>query len=483
MSILSDYKPLLVWKYFEEICAIPHGSGNEEKISEYIENFAISHGLKYVRDNANNVIIWVDKVGEDSGDEPVILQGHIDMVAQKNPDVDIDMDEDGLCLGIDGDELHANGTTLGGDDGVAVAYMLAILDDSTCSAPSIKHPPLECVFTTDEECGMTGAASLDMSLLKGRKMINLDSEDEGYLLVSCAGGVAVTVEIPGEKIRAGRKYTLKLVISGLKGGHSGCEIDKGRANADILMGRLLHKIFAGDKEAVLYNVNGGNKDNVIPSMSEAIIGVNNADEVKKVAEYMNEIFATEYKTTDADISVSVEEYTPCNSALSCASKVISALMCLPCGIQRMSYDIEGLPETSLSLGVMKTEGAEVFLTYLIRSSIEYSKENLVDRITEFASLIGANTSCEGNYPGWAYRKESPLRDLMFKTFVDMYGREPVVQAIHAGVECGMFANSITDFDAVSIGPDMKDIHTPNERLSISSTERVWNYLVEVLGRM
>lgn len=482
MGVLSELNPGSVWKYFEEICAIPHGSGNEEKISRYIEEFAINHGLKYSRDKANNVIIWADKVG-DSGSDYVILQGHMDMVAQKNPDCDIDMEKDGLRLKIDGDELLSEGTTLGGDDGVAVAYMLALLEDASSDKPSIKHPPLECVFTTDEECGMTGAASLDMGLLKGKTMINLDSEDEGYLLVSCAGGVAVTVSIPYSVTEVSGVDTYKVTIRGLKGGHSGCEIDKGRANADVLMGRVLHRIMEEDSKAVLFKLTGGDKDNVIPSYSEAYVGVSQQDALTKAVDYMNMAFKAEYKSTDPDVEVTFEKEEVNGGAISSADKVISALLCLPCGIQKMSFDIEGLPETSLSLGVMKTTDSSVKLTYLIRSSIEYSKEAVVTRIKEFAKLIGADVDCDGNYPGWSYRKDSPLRDLMFKTFTDMYGREPVVQAIHAGVECGMFANSIDDFDAVSIGPDMKDIHTPKERLNIESTKRVWEYLIEVLGRM
>ncbi|MCQ2528009.1 MAG: aminoacyl-histidine dipeptidase [Saccharofermentans sp.] len=488
MGVLSDLQPALVWKYFEQICAIPHGSGNEQAISNYIVDFARTKGLKYVQDKVNNVIIWAPGTGDKQEHAPVILQGHMDMVAQKLPDCDINMETDGLRLKLGEDIVYAEGTTLGGDDGVAVAYMMAILDDVASGNPSIIHPPLECVFTVDEECGMTGASSLDMTLLKGRTMVNLDSEDEGYLLVSCAGGVGTLVTVPFERVEsdyvAGLK-SAKVVISGLTGGHSGCEIHRGRANADVLMGRVLEELVDIDYKALLYSVNGGDKDNVIPSRSEAVIATENLKEFTETVSDLRVAFAQEFKDTDPGLKM---EVIPCDVDVNpmdyeSRDKIIAALNTIPNGVQKMSPDIEDLPETSLNLGVMVTDDTEVRLTYLVRSNVDASKDELKARIEAIAGEIGAGFSFSGDYPGWAYRKDSALRDIMFQTFVDMYGREPVVQAIHAGVECGMFAQAIDDFDAVSIGPDMMDIHTPGERLYVESTKRVWEYLLEVLARL
>lgn len=488
MGVLSDLQPALVWKYFEEICAIPHGSGNEQKISDFIVDFAKARNLKYVQDKVNNVVIWAPGTGDKQNNSPVILQGHMDMVAQKTSDCDIDMESEGLRLKLDGDVVYAEGTTLGGDDGVAVAYMMAILDDTTSGNPSIVHPPLECVFTVDEECGMTGASTLDMSLLKGRTMINLDSEDEGYLLVSCAGGVRTNIKIPFERVESDYATGLqpvKVVISGLTGGHSGCEIHRGRANADVLMGRILDELVDIDYNALLYSVNGGDKDNVIPSSSEAVIATASLEEFRDTVGDLQVAFAQEYKDTDPGLKV---EVLPCEVDVNpmdydSRDKIIATLNTIPNGVQKMSPDIEDMPETSLNLGVMATSDAEVNFTYLIRSNIDDCKVELKNKVETLTKEIGAQFDFNGDYPGWKYRKDSKLRDIMFDTFVDMYGREPVVQAIHAGVECGMFAQAIEDFDAVSIGPDMKDIHTPGERLYVDSTRRVWEYLLEVLTRL
>lgn len=498
-NVLVGIQPESVWKYFEKICDIPHGSHNEQQISEYIESQAVKMGFRYVRDDYNNIVIWAPGTLGSENREPVILQGHMDMVAEKLPDCDIDMMTEGLRLKYNGEEVYAEGTTLGGDDGVAVAYMLALLEDTADSNPTIKHPPLECVFTTDEECGMSGASGLDMTLLKGRTMINLDSEDEGYLLVSCAGGAAATLRIkPVDGDSCGcegnsdhtapdmnGKTVYKVIIKGLKGGHSGCDIHLGRANADILMGRFMDELCDVDYNAVLCSINGGNKDNVIPNQSEAVVALENEADLLEVVKEMQEILTQEYADTDPDIAVCCEAASWDGEPLSYGmrDKVIAALNTLPCGVQKMSEDMEGLPETSLSLGVMKTLEGEVSLTYLIRSSVDEAKEELIEKIMTFAQSIDAEVTVSGKYPGWAYRKESPLRDMMYEVFKDMYGRAPVVQAIHAGVECGMFARAIEDFDAVSIGPDMKDIHTPNEKLNVESTGRVWEYLLAVLGRI
>lgn len=485
MGVLSGLSPALVWKYFEQICGIPHGSGNEEQISKYLEDFAKNKGLQYVRDSANNVVIWAPGSAGYEDHEPVILQGHMDMVAQKDPDCTIDMELDGLQLILDGDVVTANGTTLGGDDGIAVAYMLAILDDSTSSDPTIKHPPLECVITTDEEGGMTGAASLDMKLLKSHKMINLDSEDEGYLLVSCAGGVRTRMSFNTDRTAADGDYTqLRVTISGLRGGHSGCDIHLGRANADVLMGQLL-KAISAKTEVKLFSINGGDKDNVIPKLSEAIIGVSDSEVVDEViASFVSEV-AKKFAETDPDIKINAEPTNYDGAPMSdvACNNIIEALTTWPCGVLKMSEELEGLPETSLSLGVVQTDEEAVKFSYLIRSNVDESKDALRDRMQNCAQELGAAFTFDGDYPGWKYCKESELREVMYNTFEEVYGKAPVVQAIHAGVECGMFAKAIDNFDAVSIGPDMSDIHTSSECLYVASTARTWDYLLAVLARL
>ena len=451
--VLDGLNPKLVFEYFEQICAIPHGSGNEERISKFIAEFAVSRGLKYVRDSYNNVVIYADGTAGYEDHATVILQGHMDMVAEKEEGCPIDMTTEGLRLMIDGDWITADGTTLGGDDGIAVAFMLAILDDA-----SIAHPPLECVFTTDEEVGMSGAAGLDMSVLKGRTMINLDSEDEGYLLVSCAGGIRVNSAFPVVRENFETRASYKVEITGLPGGHSGCDIHLNKPNADVELGKKLASLMEADPSLRICEIRGGTKDNVIPSSAYAIV------------------------VCDTEVGQAVGEVDSAFDSES-TQRVIRALTELPNGVQRMSKDIEDLPELSLSLGVVDTVGDEVIMKRLIRSNVEQSKKDLANELAASTLILGGSVTFGGDYPGWEYRANSPLRDLMVEVFSEQYGREPVVQAIHAGVECGMFDIGLNGLDAVSIGPDMQDIHSPRERLSISSTTRVWNYVLEVLKRL
>lgn len=483
MGILSNLEPASVFQYFEEICGIPHGSSNTKAISDYCVHFAKEHGLKYIQDDLNNIIIFKAGTSGYEQSSPVMIQGHLDMVCEKDADSTIDFTKDGLTLQLQDGIISAKGTTLGGDDGIAVAYALAIL-----ASDDIPHPPLEVVFTVDEEIGMLGAAAIDCSPLKARTMLNLDSEEEGYLLVSCAGGINATGHLPIEaEETTGIKATLK--VTGLLGGHSGVEIDKGRANACQLLGRTLYEL-GKSFSFQLMTVNGGLKDNAIPREANAELLLNCSTNIEKISAAIDTIkntYANEYQLTDPSIQLifSAETVTQKSEAMTSDTtrKVITALVNLPGGIQRMSYDIKGLVQTSLNLGILSTSGQEVFFSFAVRSSVETEKNDLVNRIRCLLETLGGTVSCTGNYPAWEYRQDSPLRDLMIRIFEEQYGKKPVVQALHAGVECGLFSGKLPGLDCVSFGPDMKDIHTPKESMDVESVKRTWNYTLEILRQL
>ena len=476
MAVLENCEPKRVFHYFEEICKIPHGSGNTRQISDYLVQFAKDHDLKYIQDEMNNVVIYKPGTAGYENAPTVIVQGHMDMVCEKRPDVDHDFTKDGLNLSVEGDYVSANGTTLGGDDGIAVAYGLALLESDT-----IAHPPLEVFITVDEEIGLLGAVGFDCSVLKGRRFINLDSEAEGSLWISCAGGLSGISHIPVTRLEAkGEKLTVK--ISGLMGGHSGAEIDKNRANANSLLGKFLHGL---DAKAgyELISVQGGQKDNAITreSIAELLTVKENVEAVKEYAASMQTAWREEYTGIDEGITVTVTEEGEQDAKVlhpTSKEKVVFFLVNVPYGVQKMSGTIKGLVETSTNIGILKTSENEVLGSSSIRSSVETARDALSDKIeylTEYER--------QGVYPAWEYRKDSPLRDKMVEVYEEMYGQKPNVVAIHAGLECGLFYKKMEGLDCVSLGPDMKDIHTSEEVLSISSTERVWKYLVKVLGAL
>lgn len=478
--VLSGLKPERVFYWFEELCKIPHGSRNTKQISDFIAAFAKDRGLRYVQDEINNVVIFKDGT-ENYKDHPaVILQGHIDMVAEKSPDSPIDFTKDGLDICTDGETIWANGTTLGGDDGIAVAYALALLESD-----SIPHPPLECVFTVDEEIGMEGAEALDTSILKGKTLINADSEDEGILTVSCAGGATSMLQLP-ITITPAEGKGIHLYADGLMGGHSGQEINKGRANANIVMGKLLDRLLKQLPFRLVY-VRGGQKDNAIPryNMSKIIVAENRVDDaVKAIEEISKEIIAA--LPPQEEKATLTYELCPCRGkAMDYAStrKVIGLLNTVPNGVQKMSSDIEGLVQTSLNMGILKTESELVTMTFSVRSSVNEEKQALIGKLKEAGEQFGASYQQSGEYPAWEYRKNSRLRDIMVETFDELYGRKPVVEAIHAGLECGLFCDKIEGLDAVSFGPDMQDIHTTREHLNVASAARTWDYLLAILEKL
>lgn len=480
MGILSNLEPAPVFRYFEEICQIPHGSSNTKAISDYCVNFAKEHQLKYIQDEYNNVIIFKNGSKGYESSAPVMLQGHLDMVCEKEAGCEIDFTKDGLKLQLENGVISAKGTTLGGDDGIAIAYALAIL-----ASKDVPHPPLEAVFTVDEEIGMLGAAALDCSPLQSRTMLNLDSEDEGYLLVSCAGGVTATAHMPVQTQKATGTLA-SLSVTGLMGGHSGVEIDKGRANACMLLGRTLYEL-QKSFSFQLISVNGGLKDNAIPREATAKLLLSPDTDTKvfeSAVASQNAVYVREYQQTDASITLvfTTENVASSVDAMTAETtkKIITALVNLPNGIQCMSHDIEGLVQTSLNLGILSTKDEEVSLSFSVRSSIGTQKDELVSRICCLMEALGGTVTCQGSYPAWEYRQDSPLRDLMVRIFEKQYGRKPVIQALHAGVECGLFSDKIPELDCVSFGPDMKDIHTPKESMDVESVLRTWNYTLEIL---
>lgn len=477
MAVLDRLEPKKVFQFFEEMCAIPHGSGNTKAVSDWCADFAKKRGLEYHQDTANNIIIIKEATAGYEKAEPVILQGHLDMVCEKDPECTKDMAKEGLDLAVDGDLVLAKGTTLGGDDGIAVAMAMAVLD-----ADNLAHPRIEAVFTVDEEIGMLGAEALDVSPLKGRKFLNLDSEAEGIFTVSCAGGNMTKCTIPVRRSDfAGSVLTV--AVTGLIGGHSGQEINKGRGNSNLLMGRALLAMNQAT-ELRLVTVNGGLKDNAIPRETTAIVLVANEQKARAAAEQLAAALRNEYRITDKDVTLTV---TPAKAAeapmdADSTARCVCFLSCAPNGIHAMSADIAGLVQTSLNLGILTTQQDAMTASFCVRSSVGSQKEMLKARLTCLAKQLGGKTEVSGEYDAWEYRAESPLRDLMVGVYKDQYGKAPKIEAIHAGVECGLFSAKMPGLDCVSIGPDLTEIHTPRERLSITSTQRMWKFVVEVLKR-
>lgn len=482
MKNLQNSKASLVFKYFEDISNIPRGSKNERKISDYLYNFAKDLGLDVIQDEGLNIIVKKPASKGYENAPTVILQGHMDMVCEKNKDTVHDFEKDPIKLVVKGDEIYADGTTLGADDGIAVAYAMAILADN-----SIPHPALEVLLTTDEETGMTGARALSKDSVSGKIILNMDSEEEGYLLVSCAGGVRAESSIKLEKEALNEETLINISIKGLKGGHSGSEIDKGRGNSNKLMGRALKELM--DKVNFnLVSIEGGSKDNAIPREADALIAVNSSDKetVVKFIEELNAVYKKELSATDADINIKAEEVNEDvkeKLTNSCTKRIVQLIHVYPNGISTMSGDIKDLVESSTNLGVVITNDTQVELHSAVRSSVESLKWEIVSRMNILTNLVGGKFETSAAYPGWEYRKESKIRDLCVKTYEDMYKEEPVVYAIHAGVECGLFEEKLGELDMISFGPNIRDAHTPDEHLSISSTERVWEYLLELLKRI
>lgn len=477
MAVLSNLEPKKVFQFFEEICSVPHGSGNIWHVSNYCVAFAKQRGLEYIQDELGNVIIFAPAAPGYEDAEPVILQGHMDMVCVKTPDCPLDLTKDGLELAVDGDSVYAKGTSLGADNGIAVAMALALLD-----SPEIPRPAVEALITVDEETGLFGAAGVDMTPMKGKKLINMDSEDEGVFTVSCAGGARAVCTMPVSREETTMRRC-QVTVGGLLGGHSGIEINKGRGSANKLLGRVLARI-AELTGLRLVSMEGGFAGNVITKESKAVLCAADLGAVKTAAQEMESVFKSELAETDGGVVVSVDELGAEGvMALTADStaKCIQVMQAVPQGVQAMSKNIEGLVQTSLNFGVLKLE-EELEIQFSVRSSVPEEKKQVLATLTGIFGNVGGSVNVSGDYPAWEYKEESPLRDLCIQVFVDQYGRQPKVDAIHAGLECGLLSGKRPELDCISIGPDLRAVHSVDEKLSISSTQRVWAFLLEVLKR-
>ncbi len=472
---LAGLEPKAVFGYFEKICSMPHGSRNTKIISDYLVSFAREHEIPYIQDTANNVILFQEGTCGMEDHEPVILQGHMDMVCEKNADCPIDMATEGLDVTHDDRFVFANGTTLGGDDGIAVAYALAILADK-----SIPHPPLEVVITVDEEIGMLGADAIDLSQVKGRTLLNIDSEDEGIFTVSCAGGATATIQLPTDRHTV-YGPCIRLSVDGLQGGHSGAEIHKNLANANKIMGEFMSRI-QKLMPLCLTSLAGGAKDNAIPrSCTATMVAMGlHLERINEIAQTLQDEVREMYDEPEATVQAFDVDALGGNSlSTECTAKIIGLLCAAPNGVQAMSQDMPGLVQTSLNLGITKL-GDRFSATFSVRSSVNAEKQELLQKLKDMAQMFGGTYTQMGEYPAWEYRKDSSLRDTMVRIYTDMFGKAPQVLAIHAGLECGLLGQKLPGLDCISIGPQMHDIHTSREKLDIASTKRTWEFLLEVL---
>ncbi len=479
MSKLGNLEPKNVMRFFEEISNIPRGSGNEKQVSDYCVEFAKQRNLEVRQDEEFNVVIKKAGILGLENKPVVALQGHLDMVCEKNKGTEHDFITQGIDLVVDGDYIKANGTTLGADNGIAVAMALALLDST-----DVAHPPLEVIFTTNEEVGLLGAAALNCDDLKATYMINIDSEAEGVLTTSCAGGAKSfgRIDFTTESIDESKYSSFILKVNGLKGGHSGVDIKEERGNANKLLSRVLNRLRTVDVRFVSFE--GGAKDNAIPREAETLIYINNEEigKVQEIVKTLDEIYRKEYATTDAGVKVSLEESAskPVVMKKADSDKVINVLSLLPNGIQHMNLNIEGLVETSNNVGAIKTFDNYVEIACALRSSSFTRRTALEEQIQVVYDVCGAVNNYRGKYPGWEFKVDSKLREVCCEVYKEIAGKDAEVVAIHAGLECGLLLEKMGEIDVISIGPDMNDIHTPDEKISISSIERTYKFLIKVL---
>lgn len=481
--VLDRIKPEKVFRHFEEISRIPRCSGNEKMISDYLVKFAEDNALEVIQDEALNVIIKKPGTKGYEKAPTVILQGHIDMVCEKDKKAKHDFAQDPIEFVVEKGFIRANGTTLGADNGIAVAFCLALLESN-----DIVHPPLEVLLTTEEEIGMKGAAKIDKKYLSGKILINMDSEEEGVFLVSCAGGITLKIKINmnlenAEDIQGNGKF-YRIIVNGLKGGHSGIEIDKGRGNSNKIMGRILDDLQNIIDYRIL-SINGGSMNNAIAKETETIIYIENNKDInlQDFSIKWNDILKNELKISDPGINVNIKKVIINSSKLldkNTTEKIVSLIQLIPNGIHTMSMEIDNLVESSCNLGVIETLEDSILLDISIRSSVKTLKYELINKLKRIAKLMDAEIILEGDYPEWPYRPNSKIREILKKIYIKKYGKEPKITAVHAGLECGLLKKNLGDIDMISLGPNIYDAHTIYERLSISSTERVWEFLLDVL---
>jgi len=481
MSVIENLEPKLVWKHFDGIRKTPRCSKHEEKIRKYILDFAEKNNIKSKTDKTGNVVLLKPASSGMEGKPTVVLQGHMDMVCEKNSDVDFDFSKDSINLKLEGDILTADGTTLGADNGIGLAISLAILEDN-----SLKHGPIEALFTVDEETGLTGAFAMESNMLTGKILLNLDSEDFGVITVGCAGGGDSQVNLPVKtQSIGGNLETLTIKVSGLRGGHSGVDIHEQRGNAVKLLSRMLWK--AKDKKYFISDIKGGDKHNAIPREAYAVVAVDKSEKDKFISTLKNEekLILEEIKPIDPKFKVEIEDNQEIKSTLSdeSQSRLINLLHGLPHGVDKMNYDIPELVETSTNLATVAIKDGKAAISLSTRSSIKSSLQDLRDRIRATAELSGASVEEDEPYPGWKPNLESKILKLSKDIYKKMYNKEPKVEAIHAGLECGIIGEKFPGMDMISIGPTIKYPHSPEEQVHVGTVEKFYDFVLEILEKV
>ena len=479
MNPLQNTEPKEVFKWFYEISQVPRGSGNERAISDFLVKFAKDRNLEVHQDKAMNVIIKKPGTAGYEKSPTVIIQGHMDMVCEKEASSNHDFLKDPIKFVVKGEMLYADKTTLGGDDGIAVAYALTVLDSK-----DIPHPPLEVLITTEEETGMGGAMALTDEHLQGTRLLNIDSEEEGVFLVSCAGGANIHVFFDIKKETAKGKF-LKITVGGLLGGHSGIEINKQRANSIKLLGRILYNIKQNEKINIV-EISGGSKHNAIAKDAHAVIAVENTEAVLKIVDKLASDFKGEYRAVDKLLSVTANEVQNPSGQMftkELTLNLIDFMASIPNGVQYMSMEIHGLVQTSLNNGVLEEIDGKIKFTTSVRSSVKSALDEIVDILRIQAERCGAEFKKASEYPAWEYSPDSPVRDAAVNVYKKLNNKEPLITAIHAGLECGLLKKTLPNVDAVSFGPNLYDVHTPNEHMDIASVERVWKFLLAYLAEL
>ena len=479
MNPLQNTEPKEVFKWFYEISQVPRGSGNERAISDFLVKFAKDRNLEVHQDKAMNVIIKKPGTAGYEKAPTVIIQGHMDMVCEKDASSNHDFLKDPIKFVVKGEMLYAEKTTLGGDDGIAVAYALTVLDSK-----DIPHPPLEVLITTEEETGMGGAMALTDEHLQGTRLLNIDSEEEGVFLVSCAGGANIHVFFNIKKETAKGKF-LKITVGGLLGGHSGIEINKQRANSIKLLGRILYNIKQNEKINIV-EISGGSKHNAIAKDAHAVIAAENTEAVLKIVEKMTADFKGEYRAVDKLLTVTANEtQNPSGQMFTkeLTLNLIDFMASIPNGVQYMSMEIPGLVQTSLNNGVLEEIDGRIKFTTSVRSSVKSALDEIVDILRIQAEHCGGEFKKVSEYPAWEYSPDSPVRDAAVNVYKKLNKKEPLITAIHAGLECGLLKKTLPKVDAISFGPNLYDVHTPNEHMEIASVERVWKFLLAYLAEL
>lgn len=479
---IQDLKPEIVWRYFNEITKIPRPSKTEEKIAKFLIEFAVKHKLKYEQDEVGNIVIRKPATKGKEKCKTVCLQSHMDMVCEKNEDINFDFTKDAIEAYIDGDWVKARGTTLGADDGIGIATQLAVLTSN-----EIIHGPIECLFTVDEETGLTGAFGLNQGFLKSEILLNLDSEDDGQIFIGCAGGRDTLAKMWFTKeLVPDWAAPFKISVKGLRGGHSGDDINKGLGNANKILNRILHK--ATQKFGVrLHSFNGGNLRNAIAREADAVVLINQTikDKFINLVNDFNNVIKKELKTTEPELQVRTfavdQPYFVIDE--NSQRKLINMLYACPHGVIDMSRDIPNFVETSTNLASVKTQDDYFVITTSQRSSVASGLEDVVNMVAATFKLVNADIEHTDGYPGWTPNTNSEILDIAKQSYGRLFGSDPKVLAVHAGLECGIIGEKFPGLDMISYGPDLKGVHSPDEKIHIKSVERFWELTLEILNNI